>query len=131
MKTIITFIMLFCGLTAFAQSVNPSYTGELKISVNGGNTDVISGQTITALDNGGTVTLSIPNFTYAGLTGTVTIIADKDVNGVLSNPEVSFKSMDVFADFSSTSFVKGSSCEIHLSLFVLIETIDVDFVSAK
>lgn len=129
MRKIVTFMMLLCSLTVFAQGIKPSYTGELNITVNSGTPDKIAGQAVYAVDNGGgTVTLTIPNFTYAGITGTVTIKADRDANGNLSNPTVSFEKIIIlFADFDESSYVNGNTCVIHLSIWAG-DSVEVDFV---
>ena len=128
MKKIVILMMLLCSITAFAQAAETNYTGNLSITVGDGATDMISGQLVTVVDNGSKVTLSIPNFTYAGYTGTVTIVADKKGTGELDNPVVTFKNLQLFAYFDETSFVTPS-CQIHLNIFAVLEFIDVDFIS--
>lgn len=129
MRKIVTFMLLLCSLTVFAQGIKSSYGGELNITVNS-NADKIPNQVVTAVDNGnGMVTLTIPNFTYAGITGTVTITATRDGNGNLSNPIVYFGDIEIsFADFSAPSYVNGTTCVIHLEIWAVLDTVIVDYV---
>lgn len=118
--------MLLCSLTAFA--VNPTYTGTLDITVNGAKT-TISNQALSAADNGnGTVTLTISDFTFEGISGTVTIVASINANGVLGNENlrVSFSGLPIpRKTFYATSTV-GDVAEIHLNMTALGKTIIVD-----
>lgn len=55
-------LMLLCSMTAFAANVNSSYSGTLKIDVDGTVT-TIENQKITVAENSdGTVTMTINNF---------------------------------------------------------------------
>lgn len=127
MKKICMLFMLLCSMTAFATNVNSSYTGTLKVSVNGEAT-TINNQQISVVDNGdGTVTMTIPNFQFDAITGTVTIVANIASDGVLSNPNVSFSSLPILRrNFYSTSYV-NTSAEIHLNMYCLGKTIVVDY----
>ena len=125
-KIIFTLMMLICCLTAFA-SVKSSYSGELNVNVSGAIT-TIPNQTTSATESNGKVTLAIPNFTFANQTGTVTIVADIDASGNLSNPKVSFSNVPIlFVSFSKPSSVTEEECNIHLYINALIDSVTVDY----
>lgn len=128
MRKICMIFMLLCSMTVFA--MKSSYTGTLSVTVNG-ETTTINNQVISAADNGnGTATLTISDFTFEGISGTVTIVAKINADGVLSddNLKVSFSGIPVLTkSFYAPSTVNTSSAEIHLSMKALGKTIKVDY----
>lgn len=130
MKKIFSLLVLFCSLTAFvanAASVKSSYTGTLDVTV-GSSTTTISNQSVFVTDNGNnTITLTIPDFEFAGVSGTVEITANISSTGELSNPQVSFSGITILRARFTSSFVTASSCDIHLSMYALGKNISVDF----
>lgn len=123
--------MLLCSMTAFAVNVNSSYSGTLKINVNG-EIATIDNQEVSVVDNSnGTITITIKNFQFAGLTGVVTIMANIASDGALSNPKVSFSNLPILVKrFYADSSVSASSAEVHLKMYCLAKNITVDY-SAK
>ena len=130
MKKICMLFMLLCSITAWGANVKSAYTGTLDITVNG-ETTTINNQGISAADNGdGTATLTIPDFTFGGITGTVTIVAKINADGVLSDDslKVSFSGLPILTkSFYEPSSVNDSSAQIHLSMKALGKTIKVDY----
>lgn len=128
MKKVCLLFMLLCSLTTFAANVNTSYAGTLKVNVDG-ETTTIENQQISVIDNGdGTVTMNIPDFQFAGFTGTVAIVANIASDGALSNPKVSFSNLPILRrSFYSTSYVSTSASEVHLKMYCLTKTITVDY----
>lgn len=119
--------MLFaCVLTVFAANIKSSYSGALDINVDG--TISSSTKTVSVTDNGnGTITAKIRNFSYSIFSGTVTITATIDANGVLSNPNVSFSGIPISSVNMSNSYITQNTCEINLMMTALGDTITVDF----
>lgn len=118
--------MMLCTLMTFAANIKSSYEGTLNVSVNGATTK--SQQTVLARDNGnGTVTIVIPNFTYGPYTGAATINATRATDGTLSNPKISFSIITISSATMTNSSVTETSCEIHLNMAALGDTILVDF----
>lgn len=115
-------------MTAFAANVNSSYSGTLKIDVDGTVT-TIENQKITVAENSdGTVTMTINNFQFSGLTGVVTIVASITSEGALSNPKVSFSNLPILnRSFYSDSSLNASAAEVHLKMYCLMKNITVDF----
>lgn len=128
MKKICMILMLLCSMTAFAANVNSSYSGTLKIDVDGTVT-TIENQKITVAENSdGTVTMTINNFQFSGLTGVVTIVASITSEGALSNPKVSFSNLPILnRSFYSDSSLNASEAEVHLKMYCLLKNIKVDF----
>lgn len=129
MKKICMLFMLLCSLTAFAANVNSSYTGTLKVTVDG-ETTTIENQQISVEDNGdNSITMTIPNFQFAGFTGVVKIVANIDSNGTLSNPTIRFSNLPIAGrGFYSASYV-NTTAEVHLKMYCLTKTITVDYAS--
>lgn len=127
MKKICMLFMLLCSITTFAANISSSYTGTLKVSVNGVIT-TIDNQQVSVTDNGnGTVTMTIPNFQFDAITGTVTIVSNIAANGTLSDPKVSFSGLPILRkSYYATSYV-NTSAEIHLNMYCLGKTIIVDY----
>lgn len=125
-RSIYLFVMLLCVLTVFAANIKSSYSGALDINVDG--TISSSTKTVSVTDNGnGTITAKIRNFSYSIFSGTVTITATVDANGVLSNPNVSFSGIPISSVNMSNSYITQNTCEIHLMMTALGDTITVDF----
>lgn len=120
--------MLLCSMTVLAANVNASYSGTLKINVNG-EIVTIDNQEVSVVDNSnGTITMTIKNFQFAGLTGVVTIMANIASDGTLSNPEVSFSNLPIFVRrFYTDSYVNTSTAEVHLKMYCLAKNITVDY----
>lgn len=129
MRKILMLFMLLCSLTAFAANINSSYTGSLNVNVDGVTT-TIENQQVTVIDNGnGTVTMTIPDFQFAGFTGTVIIDASIASDGDLTNPKVSFSGLPIIRrSFNAKSHVNTSDVEIHLEMICLGKTIKVDYL---
>ncbi len=126
-RSIYLFVMLFaCVLTVFAANIKSSYSGTLDINVDG--TISSSTKTISVTDNGnGTITARIRNFSYSIFSGTVTITATIDANGVLSNPSVSFSGISISSVSMNNSYITQDACEIHLVMTAIGDAITVDF----
>mgnify|MGYP000027958982 FL=1 len=126
-RSIYLFVMLFaCILTAFTANTKSSYSGTLDINVNGTVSSSI--KTVSVTDNGnGTITARIRNFSYSIFSGTVTITATIDANGVLSNPSVSFSGISISSVSMSNSYITQDACEIHLVMTAIGDAITVDF----
>lgn len=126
-RSIYLFVMLFaCVLTVFAANIKSSYSGTLDINVDG--TISSSTKTVSVTDNGnGTITARIQNFSYSIFSGTVTITATIDANGVLSNPSVSFSGISISSVSMSNSYITQDACEIHLVMTAIGDAITVDF----
>ncbi|WP_044266791.1 calycin-like domain-containing protein [Bacteroides timonensis] len=126
-RSIYLFVMLFaCVLTVFAANIKSSYSGTLDINVDG--TISSSTKTVSVTDNGnGTITARIRNFSYSIFSGTVTITATIDANGVLSNPSVSFSGISISSVSMNNSYITQDACEIHLVMTAIGDAITVDF----
>lgn len=119
-------MLLVCILTASAADIKSSYTGTLNVNVSGSITT--SQQTVDATDNGdGTVTIRIPQFQFGIYRGVATIVADVASDGTLSNPKVTFSIISISSLEMTNSSITSTSCEVHLSMKALNDTITVDF----
>lgn len=127
MRKILGVLMLLCTMTVFAAEVPSTYTGKLQVTVDGVASAPIEGQQVfVSAYSSSSVTLTIPNFSFAGISGTVTIKADNDGAGNLSNPTVSFGSMPIIAWFDGTA-IANDGCHISLAIFAVTQMVNVVF----
>ena len=129
MKKILTILMLLCTVTAFAADVTGTYNGVLTISVDGGAPTTKQQAVLVSGDS--TVKLTIPGFSYSGLTGDVVVNATRDTAGNLTLKSVSFAGIPMTAKFDAGSSISNNQCVLSMNINALVQKIKVTFNGVK
>lgn len=129
MKKILTILMLFCTITAFAADVTGTYNGVLTISVDGGAPTTKQQAVLVSGDS--TVKLTIPGFSYSGLSGDVVVNATRDADGNLTLKSISFAGIPMSAKFDAGSKISNNQCVLSMNINALVQKIKVTFDGVK
>ena len=121
MRRIFTILMLLCTISTFAAGVTSTYSGKLTVSVDGATPTVVDPQSVT-----------ISNFSYAGLTADVNITASKNLStGELTLSTISYAGLPLSGKFNAGSKLINNDCKIILSISAVFQKIEVTFIGTK